>query len=338
ETTLSPVSSGSYDVVSLRTGRILQWFPRHIEVELYNEKSGQNERIFLEKKYVAIIENPLYAVVNDNNSTLKRLIRKLHQLDHVDSIAASNRLDLMISVPYGIKTDKQRKMAEDRIKDIERQLAFGSNGIAYIDGTEKMQQLNRPVNSQLAENLDTLTQEFYNQLGPTQHIFNGTAKDEELRIYNSRTIDPIVLNIVAEFNRKFFTKTARTQGHKVTFYRDMFKMVPVESIANLGDSFKRNEIASSNELRKIVGLKRVNDPRADELFNPNMPSDKQQRDDEKMDLSDPAFTKRKNQRKKEQEKAEKEKQEQEIQSKQTHMTRREREADKKRRREEEKNK
>lgn len=335
ETTLSPEQSGGYDIVSLRVGKILNWFPKHVEVDLYNEDTGQNERIYLKKSYVAIIENPLYSVVNDENSTLKRLIRKLHQLDTVDAITASNRLDLMISVPYGIKTETQRKMAERRIKDIEDQLASGKNGIAYIDGTEKMQQLNRPVNSQLSENIDKLTQEFYNQLGLTQNVFNGTAKEEELRTYNSRTIDPIVSSIVAEFTRKFFTKTARTQGHKIKYYRDMFKLIPIESIANLGDSFKRNEIASSNELRKIIGLRRSNDPRADLLFNPNMPVDKQ-KNETGGSIIDTGLAERNKERKRLEKKAEEELEEQEIAKHQTHMTNRERKEDKKRRKEESK--
>lgn len=275
ETTISPKNTGGYDVNSLRVGKVVTWFPEHVEVQVYNEKTGMNERIRMPKKTVAIIENPLYAVVNDDNSTLKRLIRKLTQLDNVDELAASNRLDVLISVPYGIKTDTQRKMAENRIKDIEQQLSSGRNGIAYIDGTEKAMQLNRPVNSQLPETIRDLTSQFYNQLGLTESIFNGTASETELRTYYSRAIDPIVDNIIAEFNRKFLTKTARTQGQTIMAYRDMFKTVPVEIIANLGDSFRRNSIASSNELRKLIGLRPSNDARADELFNPNI-ADKNQ--------------------------------------------------------------
>jgi len=270
ETTISPEVSGSYDINSLRVGKIVNWFPKHVEVKVYNEDTGQNENIILSKRNVAIIENPLYAVVNDENSTLKRLIHKLNQLDDIDALAASSRLDLLISIPYGIKTDQQRQMAERRIADIEAQLASGRNGIAYIDGTEKAMQLNRPVNSQLPETINTLTQQFYNQLGLTKNIFDGTASEAEIRTYYSRTIDPIVDNIVAEFNRKFLTKTARTQGHKIMYYRDMFKLVPVETVANLGDALRRNYIASSNEIRKIIGLRHSDDPRADELFNPNI--------------------------------------------------------------------
>jgi hypothetical protein len=272
DTTINPKVSGAFDVNSLRVGKVVNWFPKHVEVNLYNEETGQAERIFVEKKSVAIIENPLYAVVNDENSTLKRLTRKLNLLDNEDD---AGRLDLLISVPFGIKTESQRKLAEKRIADIEAQLVTGRHGIAYIDGTEKAMQLNRPVNSQLPEQINNLTQQFYNQLGLTANIFNGTASESELRIYYSRTIDPIVENILAEINRKFLTKTARTQGQAITAYRDLFKIVPIEQIAQLGDTFRRNSIASSNELRKLIGLRPSNDPKADELFNPNI-ADKNQ--------------------------------------------------------------
>ena len=275
ETTINPEVSGSYDINSLRVGKVVNWFPKHVTVRLYNEETGQNEDITIEKRHVAIIENPLYAVVNDENSTLKRLIRKLNQLDDVDALASSNRLDLLLTVPYGIKTETQRQMAEKRIKDIEAQLASGMNGIAYIDGTEKAIQLNRPSNPQLPETIKNLTTQFYNQLGLTENIFNGTASEGELKVYYSRTIDPIVDNIVAEFKRKFLTKTARTQGQTIVAYRDMFKTVTAESIGQLADALRRNYIASSNEIRKWIGLKPSNDPRADELFNPNIADNKQ---------------------------------------------------------------
>lgn len=274
ETTINP-TVGSYDVNSLRVGKVVSWHPKHVEVRLYNDLNGQNENVVVEKKNCAIIENPLYAVVNDENSTLKRLIRKLNQLDDIDAIAASQRLDLLMSIPYSIKTDKQREAAERRIRDIESQLAMGRNGIAYVDGTEKVTQLNRPANPQLPETIRNLTNQFYNQLGLTENIFNGTASETELRVYYSRTIDPIVDNILAEFNRKFLTKTARTQGQKVTAHRDMFKTVTIESLGSVGDAFRRNYIATSNEIRKMAGLRPSNDPRADELFNPNIADDKQ---------------------------------------------------------------
>ena len=270
ETNVSPLVSGGVDYLNLRVGKITQWYPKMVEVEVYNENTGINERIVMDKSNVAIIENPLYAVVNGENSTLKRLTRKLAQLDNVDDLVSSGRLDLLISVPYAVKTDTQKRMAEDRIASIEHQLSIGKNGIAYIDGTEKVTQLNRPANSQLIESVNELTRQFYNQLGLTESIFNGTASELELRTYYSRTIDPILENIVVEFSRKFLTKTARTQGHKIVYYRDMFKFVSVEHIATLGDSMRRNYIATSNELRKIVGFRPSNDPRADELFNPNI--------------------------------------------------------------------
>lgn len=275
DTTVNPEISGSYDIGSLRVGKIVNWFPRHVEVNLYNDNTGQNDRVIIEKKNCAIVENPLYAIVNDENSTLKRLIRKLNQLDDIDAIAASQRLDIVISVPYGIKTTAQREMAERRIADIESQLESGRNGIAYMDATEKITQLNRPVNPQLLETIKNLTNQFYNQLGLTENIFDGTATEAQLRTYYSRTIDPIVAGIVAEFKRKFLTKTARTQGQTIITHRDMFKTITVEALAALGDTFRRNYIASSNEIRRIAGLKPSNDPRADELFNPNIADDKQ---------------------------------------------------------------
>lgn len=275
DTTLNPELSGSYDINSLRVGKVVNWFPQKVEVLLYNELSGQNERIILEKRNVAIIENPLYAIVNGSNSTLKRLIRKLGQMDNLDDNMDTGRLDLLISVPYAIKTTAQQKMADDRIKNIEKQLASGRNGIAYIDATEKAMQLNRPVNDQLKESVRELKVELYNQLGLTENIFNGTASESELRTYYTRTIDPILESITSEFIRKFITKTGRTQGQTILYYRDMFKMVSVEHIAALSDTLRRNSIASANEIRRLIGLKASNDPRADELFNPNMADDKQ---------------------------------------------------------------
>lgn len=275
DTTISPKVTGGYDILSLRVGKIMQWYPKHVEIELYNDNTGINERVTMAKKDVAIIENPLYSVVNGENSTLKRLIRKLNQLDNVDDLVSAGRLDLLISVPYGVKTDLQRKMAEDRITSIEQQLNIGRNGIAYIDATEKVTQLNRPSNPQLLESINNLSQQFHNQLGLTASIFDGTATESEMRNYYNRTIDVIIENVTLEFNRKFLTKTARTQGHAIKYYRDMFKMVPIEIIATLGDTLRRNYIASSNEIRKIIGFKPSNDPRADELFNPNIADDKQ---------------------------------------------------------------
>lgn len=320
-----------FDVLSLRVAKILTWHPKHIEVDLYNEDKGQNERIILAKSNVAIIENPMYSVINDENSTLKRLIRKSQQLDELDRLSASGRLDLLISVPYVVKTETQKKMAENRIRDIENQLARGRNGIAYIDGTEKAHQLNRPVNDQLPETIDRLNTEFHNQLGLTKNILDGTAREEEMRAYYTRTIDPVLDNIVAEFNRKFFTKTSRTRGNKIIHNRDLFKMIPIESISSLGDSLRRNYVATPNEIRKIVGLRRSNDPRADELFNPNIADDKQNIG--LGGIPDTSFTERKNEQKKIHEKRDSEEEEKKILEKQTHMTRREREDDKKMRKE-----
>lgn len=275
ETTISPKLTSGFDIDSLRVGKIVNWFPRHVEVELYNDESGQNERITLEKKSVAIIENPLHAVVNAPNSTLKRLIKKMNQLDSQDNDLNMGRLDLIVSVPYGVKTDHQTKMAEERIANVEAQLASGKNGIAYIDATEKITQLSRPLNSQLSERITELNQQFHNQLGVTENIFNGTASESELKTYYTRSIDPILENIVAEIKRKFISKTARAKGESILYYRDIFKTVPVEVIATLGDTLRRNSIATSNEIRKIINLKHSPDPRADELFNPNI-ADKNQ--------------------------------------------------------------
>ena len=275
ETTSSPSISNSYDIKTMRVGRIVQWYPRHVTVRLYNDTTGQNEDIILEKKMVAIIENPLYAVMNSDNSTLKRLVSKINQLDRIDDLAASGRLDLILSVPYGVRTDKQKEMVMSRINDLKAQLSKGIHGIAYLDATEKVTQLNRPIESQLSSRVDELKKEFYNQLGLTQTIFDGTATEEELRIYYSRTIDPIIEHIIAELSRKFITKTARAQGHEIQYYRDMFKFVTIEMLSTLTDTVRRNYVMSSNEVRKILGLRPSDDPRADELFNPNI-ADKNQ--------------------------------------------------------------
>lgn len=275
DTDIDPESSNSYDILSMRVGRIINWMPEHVEIEVYNDRTGQNERKIFRKNKVAIIENPLYAVVNSENSTLKRLIRKLNQIDNIDELTEASRLDLLITLPGKISTTAQKKLAEERISNIEHQLSTGKYGVAYIDGAEKAIQLNRPINNQLYETIDKLSTELYNQLGLTENILNGTASESELRNYYGRAIDPIVNHFTAEFIRKFLSKTARTQGQTIEYYRDMFKMVPVEVIATLSDTLRRNYVASSNELRKIIGLKRSNDPRADELFNPNIADNKQ---------------------------------------------------------------
>jgi len=275
DTTSSPRISGGYDIKTLRVGKIVQWFPKHVRVNVYNENSGQNEDITLPKSTVAIIENPLYAVMNHENSTVKRLMRKMALLDDFDTQATSGRMDMIIQVPYGIKTNAQRIMAENRVKDVERQLTQGRHGIVYLDSTEKVTPLSRPIESQLPATIESLRKEVYNQLGMTQNIFDGTATEEQLRLYYSRTVDPIIDTVVAEFYRKFLTKTARTQGQEIQYYRDMFKFVTIEMISSLGDTVRRNYILTSNEVRKILGMKPSSDPRADELFNPNI-ADKNQ--------------------------------------------------------------
>lgn len=275
ETTINPSVTESYQINTLRVAKIVQWYPKHVTVRLYNELTGQNEDIIFEKKNVAIIENPLYAVMNDNNSTLKRLVNKINLLDSEDIRNSDGKLDLILSVPYSVRTQAQVKLVKDRLESIETQLSMGNHGISYIDATEKITQLNRPIESQLASRVEDLKKEFYNQLGLTETIFNGTASEEELRIYYSRTIDPILEHLVAELSRKFLTKTARTQGHEIQYNRNMFKFVTVEMLSTLIDTVKRNEVMTTNEGRKILGLRPSNDPRADELFNPNI-ADKNQ--------------------------------------------------------------
>ena len=275
DTTISPRVSGGYDINSLRVGKVVQWYPKHVRINLYNEETGQNEDVTLEKSMVAIIENPLYAVMNAPNSTLKRLITKINQLDEIDAASVSGRMNMIIHVPYSIKTQLQKDMAAERIKEIEHNLSVGKHGITYMDATEKVTPLNRSIETTLPDTIDRLMKQFYNQLGLTQAIFDGSANEEQLRVYYSRTIDPIVECIGAEFRRKFLTKTGRTQGQDIEYYRDMFKFVTVEMLSGLGDTVRRNSILTSNEFRKIIGIKPSSDPRADELFNPNI-ADKNQ--------------------------------------------------------------
>ena len=269
DTSLDPKNTGSYDILSLRTGKITEWYPEHVEVELYNEKTGQRQRVKLPKKMVAIIENPFYAVMNEPNSTLKRLIRKLNMLDTIDEQCASGKLDLIIQLPYVVKSEGRRQQANDRRKDIEEQLK-GPYGIAYVDGTEKITQLNRPVENNLMKQIEYLTNMLYSQLGITQAIMENTADEEEMLNYYNRTIAPILLAIVDEMQRKFLTKTARTQKQAIKFFRDPFKLVPVSQLAEISDKFTRNEIATSNEIRQVIGWKPSDDPKADELRNSNL--------------------------------------------------------------------
>jgi hypothetical protein len=271
DTTMSPVFSGFYDINSLRVGKILEWYPSYVRVELYNDRTGMRERLLLPKSVVAIIENPLYAVMNEPNSTIKRLVRKLNILDAIDEQSGSGKLDLIIQLPYTIRTEARQKQADDRRRAIEQQLSGSKYGIAYTDGTEHITQLNRPSENNLMGQITYLTTMMYSQLGITEAVFNGTADEKTMLNYYSRTVDPLVKVIIEEMRRKFLTKTARTQGQTIAGYRDIFKLVPASEIAKMADSFKRNEIVSSNDMRSAIGLRPSSDPKADELRNSNMP-------------------------------------------------------------------
>lgn len=270
DTTLDPNITGGYDINSLRTGKIVEWRPAHVKVRLYNDRTGNIEEVLLAKNNVAIIENPLYAVLNEPNSTMQRLIRKLSLLDFVDEQSGSGKLDLIIQLPYVVKSEARRNQADKRRKDIEEQLAGSKYGIAYIDGTEKVTQLNRSVENNLMKQVEYLTGMLYSQLGLTQTIMDGTANDLTMLNYYSRTIEPIVSSIVDEIKRKFLTKTARAQRQSIMYFRDPFKLVPVKELAEIADKFTRNEIASSNEMRQVIGWKPSDDPSADELRNKNL--------------------------------------------------------------------
>ncbi len=270
DTTTNPNITGSYDIQSMRVGQILDWYPMHVRVRVYNELSGKKEDIVVPKSTVAIVENPLYAVINEPNSTMQRLIRKLNLLDVIDEQSGSGKLDLIIQLPYVIKTEARRQQAENRRKDIEGQLAGSKYGIAYTDGTERITQLNRSVNNNLMSQIEYLTSMLYSQLGITQSILDGTADEKTMLNYNNRTIEPIISAIIDEMKRKFLTKTARSQLQSILFFRDPFKLVPVNDIAEIADKFTRNEIMTSNEIRQVVGMKPSDDPRADELRNKNL--------------------------------------------------------------------
>lgn len=270
DTVGDPLRTTSYDIKTMRTGKIVGWFPQHVKVNVYNDRTGQKEDLTLPKSMVGIVENPLYAVINEPNSTMQRLIRKLSLLDFVDEQTSSSKLDLIIQLPYTVKTDIRQKQAEQRRKLIEDQLTGSKYGIAYIDGTEKITQLNRPVENNLMKQIEYLTSMLYSQLGINEDILNGTADDKTMTNYYTRTIEPIVAAIADESKRKFLTKTARTQHQSVMFFRDPFKLVPVADVATIADSFTRNEILSSNEIRQIIGRKPSNDPNADELRNKNL--------------------------------------------------------------------
>ena len=270
DTTVNPAVSGSYEINTMRTAKILEWYPAHVRVRLYNDRKGTHEELILPKANVAIIENPLYAVINEPNSTMQRLIRKLNLLDVVDEQTSSGKLDLIIQLPYVIKSDARRKQAEERRKDIEMQLSGSKYGIAYTDGTERITQLNRPAENNLMNQVQYLTDMLYSQLGLTQSILDGSADDKTMLNYYNRTIEPILAAIVDEIKRKFLTKTARAQKQTIMYFRDPFKLVPVNDIAEIADKFTRNEIMTSNEIRQIVGMKPSKDPEADELRNKNL--------------------------------------------------------------------
>ena len=270
DTTIDPAKSGSYEINTMRTGKILEWYPAHVRVRVYNDRKGIHEELVLPKSSVAIIENPLYAVINEPNSTMQRLIRKLNLLDVVDEQTSSGKLDLIIQLPYVIKTDARRKQAEERRKDIEMQLSGSKYGIAYTDGTERITQLNRPAENNLMKQVEYLTSMLYSQLGLTQSIMDGSADDKTMLNYYNRTVEPILAAITDEIKRKFLTKTARSQKQTIMYFRDPFKLTPVLDLAEIADKFTRNEIMTSNEIRQIVGMKPADDPSADELRNKNL--------------------------------------------------------------------
>ena len=270
KTTLNPNNTESYDIEELRTGRIMEWFPKHVLVRLYNDETGMYQDITLPKSQVAIIENPLYTIMNEPNSTMQRLIHKLSLLDIIDEESSSGKMDLIIQLPYIIKNDTKRSQAEERRKQIEDQLRGSRYGVAYIDGTEKVTQLNRSVENNILKQVEYLTNLLYSQLGLTQTIMDGTADENAMNNYYNRTVEPVVSAIVDEFHRKFLTKTARTQGQAIMFFRDPFKLMSVTAIADTADKFTRNELLSSNEFRQIIGRKPSTDPKADMLLNKNI--------------------------------------------------------------------
>lgn len=270
DTSMNPTITNSYDILTLRTGKVIEWFPNHVTVRVYNERKGYQEDIKLPKKMVAIVENPLYAVMNEPNSIMQRLVRKLSLLDEIDEQSGSGKLNMIIQLPYVIKSDARKRQAEDRTKEIEEQLTKSKFGIAYADGTEKIIQLNRALDNNLMNQIEYLTNMVYSQLGISQSILDGSANEQTLLNYNSRTIEPIISAIVDEMTRKFLTKTARTQNQTIMFFSDPFKLVPVNNIADIADKFTRNEILTSNEIRQIIGMKPSNDPKADKLINSNL--------------------------------------------------------------------
>lgn len=271
DTSISPRYTGGFDIKTLRVGEVVGWFPEHVRVKLWNQKMGRHDELVLPKRIVAIVENPLYAVMNEPNSILQRLIRKLQLLDQVDEVSASGKLDLIVGLQYTVRSDERRKQAEQRRLDIENQLKNGKYGIAYTDGTEKITQLNRPTENNMLKQVEYLMEQLYNQLGLTKSVFDGTADEPTMLNYYNRTIEPVLRAICEALNRTFVTKTARTQGQAIDFARDPFKLVPISQLAEIADKFTRNEILSSNEFRSIVGFAPSEDPKADKLVNSNMP-------------------------------------------------------------------
>lgn len=286
DTSTNPKEAGSYNILTIRTGKVVTWYPNYVRVEVYNDRTGKKEEIELPKSMVAIVENPLYAVMNEPNSTLKRLIRKLVLLDAIDEQSGSGKLDLIIQLPYVIKSQARRDQANQRRQEIEQQLAGSKYGIAYADGTEKITQLNRPVENNLMKQIEYLTNMLYSQLGITQTILDGTADEKTMLNYYTRTIEPIISAIVDEMKRKFLTKTARSQKQTIMFFRDPFKLVPVNQLAEIADKFTRNEILTSNEIRQIVGRQPSNDPKADQLVNSNISQPNQNQQNQNGDFEE----------------------------------------------------
>ena len=274
DTTIDPTVSNSFDIQTMRTGKIVEWFPRSVKIEVYNDRTGRKETIVMPKKSVAIIENPLYSVINEPNSTMKRLIRKLNLLDAIDEQSGSGKLDLIIQLPYTVKGELRQQQADKRRDNIIEQLK-GPYGIAYIDGTEKVTQLNRPIENNLMKQIEYLTNLLYSQIGMTPSVLDGTADEKTMLNYNNRTIEPIVSAICDAMKRSFLSKTARTQGQTVMAFRDPFKLVPINNIAEIADKFTRNEILTSNEIRQIIGFKPADDPKADQLVNSNIAQPKE---------------------------------------------------------------
>ena len=288
DTTLNPNVTGGYDILTLRVGKITEWMPKHIKVNLYNEEKGKRQQIVIPKKMAAIVENPLYSVMNEPNSTLQRLIKALNTMDMMDEKNAQGKLDLIIQLPYTIKSEARQQQAEKRRKDIEFQLTGSKYGIAYTDATEKVTQLNRPVENNLLQKVEYLTKLLYSQLGLTEEIMSGTADERSMLNYNNRTIEPVVTAIVEAMRRTFLTKTARAQRQSIVATRNPFRLVPVDQIAEIADKFTRNEIMTANEIRSVIGMRPADDPKADELRNSNMPQEEDSGLTDEQQYEDPA--------------------------------------------------